>query len=364
LQGKLFMIRSADFMSIGRVIRAQAIMLFVAASLWCGVYPANAAAAASAAVSPAHTAAPAGQAFAVTVMIGHDAAVSSVQFNLTYDPALLDVVSVTAGSATSAWTFLANTAQSGMIKVGAYNPVGLSAGNGQAAAVINFIVKTPLPALKHSDLILSGVQLEGAVLSAGQIISGAFDLAVVNHAPHLGLIGNKSVVAGTGLTFNITGSDTDAGDVLTFAASNLPSGASFDPAVRVFNWTPVAGQASAVPYRVGFLVSDGALSDSQTVDIVVTAKPPVPPPAIDLSIQYPYNGSSIPYTRIPVLYRTSGRVVSMSLDGSAIAVVPSGGYLPRLSNGRHILTITSTDALGNRVTARTVFYIRSFWYMP
>ena len=59
-------------------------------------------------------------------------------------------------------------------------------------------------------------------------------------------IGSKSVAEGATLTFTVTATDPN-GDALTCSASNLPAGASFNPATQTFTWTPAYGQAGNFP---------------------------------------------------------------------------------------------------------------------
>ena len=99
----------------------------------------------------------------------------------------------------------------------------------------------------------------------------------VNRPPVLGSIGSKSVNEGALLTFTVTASDPD-GDGLSFSASNVPTGASFNPSTRVFNWTPAFGDSGN--YSVTFTVTDNgtpAESDSEIVTITVgnVNRPPV-----------------------------------------------------------------------------------------
>jgi hypothetical protein len=92
-----------------------------------------------------------------------------------------------------------------------------------------------------------------------------------NTAPVLAVIGSKTVTAGTPLTFTIIADDNE-GDTLTFSATGLPAGASFDPATRKFSWTPAAGDVSATPYTVTFKVTDDGtpnMSDDEAVKITV-----------------------------------------------------------------------------------------------
>jgi len=97
----------------------------------------------------------------------------------------------------------------------------------------------------------------------------------VKDPPVLGAIGNKSVNEDELLEFTISATDLD-GDPLTYSASNLPSGASFDTEDRTFSWTPSSGQEGSYP-NVHFEVSDGGLTDTEDITITVTDASYVPP---------------------------------------------------------------------------------------
>jgi hypothetical protein len=56
---------------------------------------------------------------------------------------------------------------------------------------------------------------------------------------------------------------------LTYSASNLPAGATFDPATRTFSWTPDYDQAGSYP-AVVFSVADAAATDSKSITITVS----------------------------------------------------------------------------------------------
>ena len=88
-----------------------------------------------------------------------------------------------------------------------------------------------------------------------------------DHAPVLGAIGDKEVEAGERLSFVVAATDED-GDALTFSASGIPTGASFDPLSREFEWTP--GPADVGTHSgVRFAVSDGQESDAEEISITV-----------------------------------------------------------------------------------------------
>jgi hypothetical protein len=92
-----------------------------------------------------------------------------------------------------------------------------------------------------------------------------------NQRPTIAAIGAKTVMETDTLTFVVTATDPDAGEVLTYTASSLPSGASFNATTRTFSWVPALGQQGN--YTARFKVTDfGGLSDSTTVSITVTKK--------------------------------------------------------------------------------------------
>jgi hypothetical protein len=86
-------------------------------------------------------------------------------------------------------------------------------------------------------------------------------------SPTLSPIGDRTGEEGEKLQFTLRAGDSD-GDVLTYSASNLPSGATFDPALARFTWTPALGQAGSYP-NVHFEVSDGTLGESQDITITI-----------------------------------------------------------------------------------------------
>lgn len=91
-----------------------------------------------------------------------------------------------------------------------------------------------------------------------------------NHAPVLDPIGTREVQEGGSLSFQITGNDAD-GDPLTYTATNLPPGATFNPGTRTFDWSPGFGAvATTTVFTVTFEVDDGSIlsnNDSEDVEI-------------------------------------------------------------------------------------------------
>ena len=97
----------------------------------------------------------------------------------------------------------------------------------------------------------------------------------VNQTPVLTPIGSRTVQVGQPLTFTLSATDGDEpANVLTFSATGLPTGATFDPTTRTFTWTPTAGQVG--DKTLTFTVQDEGtpqLSDSETITISVTPQP-------------------------------------------------------------------------------------------
>jgi uncharacterized repeat protein (TIGR01451 family) len=118
------------------------------------------------------------------------------------------------------------------------------------------------------------------------------DMAIVtNSAPVLATIGAKSVDELTELMFAISATDADLPDtVLTYSATGLPSGATFDPATRQFRWTPAEAQGPG-SYEVTFAVRDDGtphLTDSEVVTITVS-EVNEPPSDIVATLSVPEN---------------------------------------------------------------------------
>ncbi len=102
--------------------------------------------------------------------------------------------------------------------------------------------------------------------TVSETITIIVDDCIVNRPPVLDPICDQEVCEGELLQFCVSATDPD-GDVLSYTATNLPSGATFNPVTRCFSWTPEDGQDGV--YYVTFSVSDGEFSDSETVRIQV-----------------------------------------------------------------------------------------------
>ena len=135
-------------------------------------------------------------------------------------------------------------------------------------------------------------------VSDGQLADSELVTITVNNVnlppthPHLG---PRSVQAGSTLTFSLSATDPDD-DPLTCSAGNMPQGAFLSADTGTFSWTPTAAQVGTYP--VTFSISDGALTDTETVLITVEAatSPTESPTPTPTATQVP----TLPVTQAPV----------------------------------------------------------------
>ncbi len=99
----------------------------------------------------------------------------------------------------------------------------------------------------------------------------------VNQAPVLDPIGDRTVDENKSVSFNVVGHDS-VGDNLTYSATGLPAGATFNSATGAFSWTPTFNQAGTYP--ITFTVSDGSLTASETITITVNDMDNVAPTVV------------------------------------------------------------------------------------
>jgi hypothetical protein len=168
-----------------------------------------------------------------------------------------------------------------------------------------------------------------------------------NSPPVIATIGDKTVNEGQTLTFTVQASDPD-GDTLTYSASNLPSGATFNPATHVFTWTPSYGQAGNYT-NVEFTVTDSGtpmqLADQMiTISVGHVNRPPV----------FTNVGPQQASTTVPLSFMVS----ATDPDGDAVTL--SAAHMPQgaafnpstgafswtpayYQTGNYTVTFTATD---------------------
>ncbi len=171
---------------------------------------------------------------------------------------------------------------------------------------------------------------------------GYSDGITVNRPPVLNTIGNKTINEGILLQLTISAQDPD-GDILTYSATNLPSGANFNASTRTFSWTPNYTQAGN--YQVTFSVSDGSVSVSKTITITVNNvnQPPVANAGLDQTVS---TGTKITFNGVGSS-DPDGSIVSYTWDfgdntsGSGVSTTHSYG-----TAGVYTVTLTVSDNEG------------------
>jgi hypothetical protein len=220
--------------------------------------------------APSQPVAPGSQ-FSVTVTIQPNNAIAGAQFDLSFNPAVARVTSVSEGT-----LFRQNGAATYFSPGTINNSTGLLSGvsgviitPGQtvsASGVLANIVFTATSTRGTSALNLSNVVVgDASALSLPTSLTNAS--VTTDRSPVLNSIGAKAVAWNSNLSFSLSGSDAD-GDSLTYSASNLPSGATFSASSRTFAWTPTSSQIGSYP-NVHFQVSDGTLSAAEDITITV-----------------------------------------------------------------------------------------------
>jgi hypothetical protein len=161
-----------------------------------------------------------------------------------------------------------------------------------------------------------------------------------NQPPALASIGARVVSAGTPLTFTISASDPE-GNPITYAATNLPTGATFNASTRTFSWTPTCGTSASV--QVTFTAGDGTSTDSETVTILV-------------------NGGKLEVTPDPVSFgtvragETADRLVTVTNRGS-VPVTLSG-------LGSNVFAIARQGSLSGTSIGPTGSEVYTFRFTP
>jgi hypothetical protein len=215
-----------------------------------------------------------GEQFTVDIVVEPGTAIAGVQLDLSFDPSLVTVDTVAEGN------LLAQNGASTYFMPGTINNVsgtvsgiaGAIITPGQAVSTAGTFAIITLTAGEGggtSSLTMSNVVV-GDIDGNSVAVSVVNGQVAVNQPPILGPVGNRTVNEGEILEFTISANDSD-NDTLTYSASELPSGASFDPESRTFSWTPRFDQAGTYP-NVHFEVSDGSLVDSE--DIAITVNQP------------------------------------------------------------------------------------------
>lgn len=164
-----------------------------------------------------------------------------------------------------------------------------------------------------------------------------------NCAPVLTTIGAKSVQENTTLTFTVAAADADVGDVLSYSAAGLPTGASFNAATHAFTWTPTDDQEGN--YHATFQVSDGHVAVSETIAITVLSGSNHPPVLAAIGNKSAGENQTLSFTVSatdvdgnPLTYSVSGLPAGATFTNRVFTWTPGFSQA-----GSHSVTFTVSD---------------------
>lgn len=192
------------------------------------------------------------------------------------------------------------------------------------------------------------IYLSGSDINTNYITALKYSIPPSNYPPVFSSILDQKGQEGQTLSFTVSATDPNAGDVLTYSAENLPEGAVFNTATREFVWTPNYGQAGN--YEVTFTVTDSGDPievDVMTVKISVNDinRPPVIEVVTALNI---LEGET--FNIVPAVFDPDGNTISL-----AVAGLPEGAtfdlatyeflWTPSfLDSGTHVVSFIATDS--------------------
>ena len=187
------------------------------------------------------------------------------------------------------------------------------------------------------------------------------DITVVggtNQAPVIAPIGNKTIAAGSTLTFTVSATDAD-GNPITYSAANLPTGATFDAGTKTFTWTPTTAQGPAV-YNVTFLASDGLVTTSQAIQIGVIggtlpgqASPvltSIGPKTVAVDANLAFTVTATDPNGDPITYSVSNLPTGATFNTTTGAF----SWTPTGSQGPGVYKVTFSASDGNTTTSEEV----------
>ncbi|HJH28204.1 MAG TPA: hypothetical protein C5S51_00660 [Methanosarcinaceae archaeon] len=297
------------------------------------------------------------QQFTVDVTIDPTVAITGAQFNLLFDSSIATVNSVTEGDLFTqdgaSTIFDDGTIDNNAGTVSAVYSSILGATSVSASGTMATISITAGSSTGRLDLNLSNVVIADANSNAASYTI-ADTSVLIDTAPVLAGIGAKSVDEDNALTFTLSASDAD-GDSLTYSASNLPDGTSFNTATRVFTWTPADGQTGT--YVVTFEVTDGYLTDSESVTITVNEVNHAPV----ITGFVPANNAVFGETDTIIIDVTAsdvdGQALSYTIKIDGVTYSTSSSYFWNTdysSAGSHTILVTVSDGVNVVTSQRTI----------
>lgn len=307
-------------------------------------------------VSPSLQNVTSGQNFNINVEIDpRNTGIAGAQLNLVFNKSVININNIRegnifkqGGSSTLFNTGIINNSQGTVTNI-----YGAIIGSTNVSGKGTFII---INATAIGSSGISGIDLSSIIISdpsGDSIALRAFNGTIkINEPPIFETIANKEVDEGQILSFMIIAKDAN-GDTLSYSASNLPSGATFDPVTKKFQWIPVYNQAGNYP-NIHFEVTDGTLKDSK--DIVITVnnvnrEPTFTAIPVDGTI---FNENDLIHIIVTANDADNDQLAYMiKIDGIQVSTLPDYGWMTNYSSsGDHIIEITVTD--GNAFVSKNI----------
>ena len=185
---------------------------------------------------------------------------------------------------------------------------------------------------------------------------GMVTVAAFNTAPVLTLTpaGPFTVAENATLAIALSGTDAD-GDVLTFSAVDMPTGATLNATTGAFSWKPTYAQAGV--YTVKFKVSDGTSTDTKDGVITVTDVNHAPTLTINPEGSISVNeGSVLKITLNGVDTDTDNTLTytSTTIEGASITGNVFTWVINYTQSGAYILRFKAVDNKGAESNSVTI----------
>jgi hypothetical protein len=292
-----------------------------------------------------------------------DGVASSTQATISLTVTSVNDAPVTVGSSESTHMNTAKTVTLGATDVDVpadtlTRSIVSGPSNGTLGTVGSTVVYTPTTDYVGTDSFTFKVN-DGTADSNVSTIS----IEVNDDAPVLGAIGNKSVNELSALTFTAAATDPN-GDPLTYSLTDWPEGATIDSSTGVFSWTPTEAQGPA-EYTFTVNVTDGAITDSETIMVTVGEVNSVPVPVsrtgedkvsatedIAKDITLSANDSDVPTQTLTYALGTLPTHGTVTIEGVTVTYTPELNYY-----GNDSFTFTVTDGVVEPVTGTIDIYV-------
>ncbi len=312
-------------------------------------------------VSPSMQRVMPGQTFTLSVIIDpHNSPIAGAQLNLAFNKSVVNVNSVGEGN------LFKQNGSSTYFNSGTISNINGTVENIFGVILGPYSVSTPgtfitinFTAIASSDA--SDIRLSNVIVSDPTAVAVPLNITNVNISintrPVLAPMDDRTIDEGQAISFVVIASDAD-NDILLYSASNLPQGATFgptpaDPSTGTFQWTPNFSQAGTYP-NIHFEVTDGALTDSKNITIIVRNANIQP-----IITVLPENGSVFNVT--DTIYLSINATdpdndtlsYTIKIDGNQVSTSSTYNWTTDVnSSGNHVIDFLVND--GTAVVSKTV----------